>query len=65
MNDLLFLVADTHMREAVRGFLERDAVHEIIGCRRFEFDARRDIKVAKGQSDPGLYVQAHTAKGGC
>lgn len=59
MNDLLFLVADKNMAEAVGGLLERDQVHRIVGCSRFEFDARRDIKVAAGQNDPGLYVRAN------
>jgi hypothetical protein len=58
VNDLLFLVADTNMREALAGFLERKAVDRIVGCRRFDFDARRDIKVAAGQCDPGLYKRA-------
>lgn len=59
MNDLLFLVADTNMREAVAGLLERDQVHRVIGCAPFGFDGRRDIKVAAGQNDPGLYVRAN------
>ena len=59
MNDLLFMVADTNMREALGGFLERQAVHRIIGCRAIDFDARRDIKVAKGQNDPGLFTRAN------
>lgn len=59
MNDLLFLVADKNMAEAVGGLLERDQIHRIIGCRAFQFDARRDIKVAAGQNDPGLYVRAN------
>lgn len=59
MKDLLFLVADKNMAEAVGGFLERDQIHSIVGCGRFKFDARRDIKVAVGQNDPGLYVRAN------
>ncbi len=59
MNDLLFLVADKNMAEAVAGLLERDQVHRVIGCRPFGFDSRRDIKVAAGQNDPGLYVRAN------
>lgn len=47
------------MAEAVAGLLERDRVHRIIGCRRFAFDSRRDIKVAAGQNDAGLYVRAN------
>lgn len=59
MNDLLFMVADKDMAEAVAGLLERDKVHLIIGCAPFDFDSRRDIKVAAGQNDPGLYVRAN------
>lgn len=59
MNDLLFFVADKNMAEAVGGLLERDQVHRIIGCAPFRFDARRDIRVAAGQNDPGLYVRAN------
>ncbi len=59
MNDLLFLVADKDMAEAVAGLLERDQVHRLIGCRPFGFDSRRDIKVAAGQNDPGLYMRAN------
>lgn len=59
MNDLLFLVADKNMAEAVGGLLERDQIYQAIGCAPFQFDARRDIKVAAGQNDPGLYVRAN------
>jgi len=59
MNDLLFMVADTNMREALAGFLEREAAHRVIECREIDFDARRDIKVAKGQNDPGLFTRAN------
>lgn len=59
MNDLLFFVADKNMAEAVGGLLERDQIHRIVGCSPFTFDARRDIKVAAGQNDPGLYVRAN------
>ena len=59
MNDLLFLVADKNMRDAVAGLLERDQIHRIVGCGAFTFDARRDIKVAEGQNDPGLFVRAN------
>lgn len=59
MNDLLFFVADKNMAGAVGGFLERDQIHRIVGCAPFTFDARRDIKVAAGQNDPGLYVRAN------
>lgn len=57
--DLLFFVADKNMAEAVGGLLERDQIHRIVGCAPFTFDARRDIKVAAGHNDPGLYVRAN------
>lgn len=47
------------MAAAVAGLLERDQLHRIVGCAPFEFDARRDIKVAEGQNDPGLYIRAN------
>jgi hypothetical protein len=59
VNDLLFFVADKNMAEAVGGLLERDQFPRVVGCRPFEFDARRDVKVAAGQNDPGLYVRAN------
>ena len=59
MNDLLFLVADRDMAESVGGLLERAQIDRIVGCGQFDFDSRRDIKVAAGQNDPGLYVRAN------
>lgn len=59
MNDLLFFVADKNMAAAVGGLLERDQIHRIVGCRAFAFDARRDIKVAGGQNDAGLFTRAN------
>lgn len=59
MSDLLFLVADKNMAAAVGGLLERDQIHQIVGCGPFSFDSRRDIKPAEGQNDPGLYTRAN------
>jgi hypothetical protein len=59
VNDLLFFVADRNMAAAVGGLLERDQIHRIVGCAQFSFDARRDIKVADGQNDPGLFTRAN------
>jgi hypothetical protein len=58
MRDLLVYVADGNMAEAVGGFLDRDQAHLVIGCAPFMFDGRTDIKVAKGQNDPGVYARA-------
>jgi hypothetical protein len=59
VKDLLFFVADKNMAGAVGGLLERDQIHRIVGCTPFSFDARRDIKVAEGQNDPGLFTRAN------
>lgn len=59
MNDVLFFVADRNMAAAVGGLLEREQIHRIVGCAQFSFDARRDIKVAEGQNDPGLFTRAN------
>ena len=61
MRPLMFLVADKNMEYALRGFFERDAFHEAVRCAPFEFDIRphKDIKVASGQNDPGLFTRAN------
>ncbi len=58
MRDILFYVADGNMKEAIRGFMERAGLEQRVGCGPITFDARRDIKVAKGQNDPGVYTRA-------
>lgn len=59
MRPLLFLVADKNMEHALRGFFERDGWHRAVPCEHFEFDANRDIRVAAGQNDSGLYTRAN------
>lgn len=58
MRDLLVYVADGNMAEAVGGLLDRDQAHLVVGCAPFDFDSRSDIKVAKGQNDPGVFARA-------
>jgi hypothetical protein len=60
MRDLLFLVADTNMEYALRGFFERERPHLSIGCGPIVFDPapNRDIVVAAGDNDSGLYKRA-------
>lgn len=55
MRELLFLVADTNMEFALRGFFERERPHLSIGCGPIDFDPRpnRDILVAAGANDSG------------
>ncbi len=57
MRDLLFYVADGNMKEAIRGFMERGGLPQRVGCGAISFDARLDIKVAKGQNDPGVFTR--------
>ncbi len=58
MRPLLFLVADKNMEYALRGFFERDGWARVVPCEPFDFDVTRDIRVAAGQGDPGLYTRA-------
>jgi hypothetical protein len=58
MRDLFVYVADGNMAEAVGGLLDRKQKHLALGCAHFTFDSRTDIKVAKGQNDPGVYTRA-------
>ncbi len=59
MKPLLFLVADKDMEHALKGFFGRDGWWRSAGCSPFPIDPRRDIAVAAGQHDPGLYTRAH------
>lgn len=58
MRDCLFLVADKNMEGVLKGYLSRPGIHAALGCGPFSFDARRDLHVAHGQNDPGLYTRA-------
>lgn len=58
VRDCLFLVADKNMEGMLKGYLSRPGIHAAFGCNQFSFDARRDILVAHGQNDPGLYTRA-------
>lgn len=62
MRDIVFLVADLSMQEALRGFLTRDDFHRDynLGIRPFEFDPRQDLFYAAGLNDPGLYAEGHS-----
>lgn len=53
-----FIVADKNTEYVFRGFLERAAFHESLGCGEFAFDAAQDLLVAVGANDPGLYARA-------
>jgi hypothetical protein len=59
VRDCLFLVADKNMEGVLKGFLSRPGVHASLGCGPFNFDPRRDLHVAHGQNDPGLYTRAN------
>ena len=57
MRELLFRVADGCMAEAIAGVFDRTAWERVIRCRRFDFDSRRDVKVAAGRNDCGLFSE--------
>ena len=59
MRDCAFLVADKNMGELFRGFFGRQNAYARLGCGPFLFEAERDLRVAAGQNDPGLYVRGH------
>ncbi len=59
MRDCLFLVADKNMEGMLKGFFSREGFHRALGCGRFDFNPREDLKVAHGQNDPGLYTKAN------
>ncbi len=58
MRDIVFLVADLSMQEALRGFLSRNDFHRDynLGVRPFDFDPSRDLFYAAGLNDPGMYT---------
>ncbi|MDE1953328.1 MAG: hypothetical protein KGL51_01480 [Betaproteobacteria bacterium] len=47
------------MEGMLKGFFSRNAFHRAVGCGHFDFDLRRDLLVAHGQNDPGLYTRAN------
>ncbi len=59
MRDCIFLLADTNMKAAFEGFFTRDGFYRSLRCGEFDFDPRRDIAVAAGDNDPGLYTRGH------
>lgn len=59
MRECIFLLADTNMRATFEGFFTRPAFHQRLGCGTFDFDVQKDIKVAAGDNDPGLYTRGH------
>jgi len=60
LRELVFVVADKAMQQLLEGFFGRDQFHYTLGCGPFEFDPRpnRDVFVAAGQHDSGLYARA-------
>ena len=59
MRDCVFLVADSQMEEAFKGFFSRDNFWLSIGCAEFAFDPNEDLFVASGDNDPGLFIRGH------
>ncbi len=59
MRDCIFLLADSNMEAAFKGFLCRDQFHRSLQCGAFDFNPGKDLKVASGDNDPGLYTRGH------
>lgn len=59
MRDCVFLLADSNMQAAFEGYFSRSNFHLSLDCGNFEFNPERDIKVAAGDNDPGLYTRGH------
>ena len=57
--DCVFLLADKNMRATFEGFFSRQGFHHSIGCGGIEIDLMRDLVVAAGDNDPGLFTRAH------
>ncbi|MFF4526560.1 methylation-associated defense system protein MAD4 [Streptomyces bluensis] len=45
--DVIFFVADQGMKAMISAFLGRKEIHHKLGCGPFDFDGRRDIKLAR------------------
>jgi len=58
MRDCFFLVADKTMEQVITGFAARDRFYLSLSCSSFELDPERDVRVAVGLNDPGLYLRA-------
>ncbi|MGH3993987.1 MAG: hypothetical protein ACRDSN_16200, partial [Pseudonocardiaceae bacterium] len=61
--ELVFVVADMTMQQTLLGFFGRPQFHRSLRCGAFPIDARlnRDVFVAAGQNDPGLYARGRAA----
>jgi hypothetical protein len=59
MRDCVFLVADSNMAAAFRGFLTRERFYRSLSCGVFHFDPREDLIVDEAGCDPGVYSRAH------
>jgi hypothetical protein len=57
--DCIFLLADKNMRASFEGFFSRPDFYRSLECGRIHIDPDRDIVVAAGDNDPGLYLRAH------
>jgi hypothetical protein len=60
MGDVVFYVADKHMKEGLQAFFRRNNWHHALRCARFAIDPEspRDIFQAAGQNDPGVWKMA-------
>lgn len=59
MRDCIFLVADSNMAAAFRGFFTHERFDLRLRCGMFHFDPRADLIVDEAGSGPGVYGRAH------
>lgn len=59
MRDIVFHLADGQMRACFEACFERTHFYTTLGCGVFNVDPQTDIYQIAGQTDPGLYANAH------
>ncbi len=59
MRDVIFHLADGQMRACFEAFFSREKFNMSLACREFDVDVQKDILQVPGQTDPGLYDNAH------
>lgn len=57
----VFLVADSNMAAAFRGYFGRNQWHQSLGCSPFDFNPEigGDLIVDEGGNDPGVFTKGH------
>lgn len=59
MKDCFFYVADKNIEAIIRGLFSRNNIFNVLGIRNIDVDLDKDLKVASGLNDPGIYSKGH------